>query len=725
MANQLKIIIDALWKGKGDARAARNELKGLGEATHAADIRMAAAGQRSTLLSNKMGELGRAVAQGKMTVAEASDEYSRFEGSLADVGQGAEQSGVSMRSLATGIGAVTAVAGTAYLAAKELYDQIGRGAELELAESRLEGLAGSIGTTADALLGKFAQATGNMLSNAEMVASASQIISTGLADNEKDVVRLATVVSELGLDMGQVILTFANNSKMRLDSLGLSVTDVDARTKELVATGMTMDQAFDTAVLELLEKRVETVGSAAGSTRGQVLRLESAWADLRDEVSKSIAEEADLEELTEDVRALTAAVTGAIGPTADFIRWLDRIGKWTPSGAIVEFGRWFIGNIDEWNRALTESDAERRLRLTAQEAATADDNMLRYSETLVKAAAATEQFTTSTEEVWNAEARGRRETRAYAETMAFYAGQTEASTTSTADTAEELIRSRHAAEDTGRALLSASEHVFLWSEAGREAIETGEYWMKSNARMQDQLGGAFVKSLGMAEDEATNFIQVMLDQAAASGANTDALAILASATGNYTDEQIEAAINTAAMTEKAKQLGQAVADGRISAEDALEAFRNFQDQLNQPYEVEVKDNADEAERRLERVKRVADDVAGDRYIRFHIQTIGGIPQTSGPGSSGIPIGAGNEPEYAMGTDGIQRVPGPTGRPFPVILHGGEDFWVGQRGQQAPGGGGDIYQYNTSIVLDGRQSDLPGKDKAEPFLRAARSVGMPV
>jgi len=44
---------------------------------------------------------------------------------------------------------------------------------------------------------------------------------------------------------------------------------------------------------------------------------------------------------------------------------------------------------------------------------------------------------------------------------------------------------------------------------------------------------------------------------------------------------------------------------------------------------------------------------------------------------------------------------------------------------AAGGSGDT-NYYISLVVDGRRSDLPaGKDDAEPFLAAARRLGVPV
>ena len=99
-----------------------------------------------------------------------------------------------------------------------------------------------------------------MISDAELMASASGIVSLKLADNEEQVVRLATVVGTLGWDMQQVILTFANLSTMRLDALGLSVDEVKQKQKELMDQGMSTAAAFKEAVIQAGEARLDVGG---------------------------------------------------------------------------------------------------------------------------------------------------------------------------------------------------------------------------------------------------------------------------------------------------------------------------------------------------------------------------------------------------------------------------------------------------------------------------------
>jgi hypothetical protein len=121
----------------------------------------------------------------------------------------------------------------------------------------------------DALLGKLREATKGMISDAELMASASGIVSLRLADNEEQVVRLATVVGTLGWDMQQVILTFANLSTMRLDALGLSVDEVKAKQKELMEQGMSTAAAFKEAVIQAGEARLDVGGVSDAERRSK------------------------------------------------------------------------------------------------------------------------------------------------------------------------------------------------------------------------------------------------------------------------------------------------------------------------------------------------------------------------------------------------------------------------------------------------------------------------
>lgn len=214
---------------------------------------------------------------------------------------------------------------------KAAYDTLKRGAELEAARGRFDNLTKTINTTGDALLGKLREATKGMVSDAGLIAGASDIISLGLAKNEGDTVRLATAVSTLGLDMQQVILTFANNSKARLDSLGLSVEGVTRKAAELQAQGFTGD-AFDEAVLIGLEEKMTLLGDASQTTAGKIAVMEASIANLKDQGSVLVSTAlepavAAAAGMAENTNKIVQAVQSSKSPLGDMLFALNEVNK--------------------------------------------------------------------------------------------------------------------------------------------------------------------------------------------------------------------------------------------------------------------------------------------------------------------------------------------------------------------------------------------------------------
>lgn len=201
-------------------------------------------------------------------------------GKAADTaGDDAKKSGLKWTELKSGLD--LAIGGFRQVAevAQAAYQGLREGADLNLAAAQFDNLTASIGTTSDALINELERATNGMQSRAELIAGATDIINLGLANTQEETVRLATAVSTLGLDMQQVILTFANNSEARLDALGLSVEGVTEKVAELEAQGFQGD-AFDEAVLIGLEEKMRLLGDASETTAGQLQMLEADWANL-------------------------------------------------------------------------------------------------------------------------------------------------------------------------------------------------------------------------------------------------------------------------------------------------------------------------------------------------------------------------------------------------------------------------------------------------------------
>ena len=243
-------------------------------------------------------------------IDQGSQNVQKFSTSLSGIATKAIAVGVSLGALKAALGGVEAVARAAFAALNE-------GAQLELAQSRFENLAASIGTTADALTTDMGRATQGMMSQAGMVSAASDIISLGLADSGDEVVRLSNLVGQLGWDMQVLTLTMANDSMLRLDALGLSMTDVKERMEDLKAAGVAVDEAFDLAVIEAGEAKLEMLGSAADTTAGQIQQLTTIWTNATDAFKVEFAE---------GVASQLDVITNAAGNAGPAIQ--EGMGQW-------------------------------------------------------------------------------------------------------------------------------------------------------------------------------------------------------------------------------------------------------------------------------------------------------------------------------------------------------------------------------------------------------------
>jgi hypothetical protein len=98
-------------------------------------------------------------------------------------------------------------------------------------------------------------------------------------------------------------------------------------------------------------------------------------------------------------------------------------------------------------------------------------------------------------------------------------------------------------------------------------------------------------------------------------------------------------------------------------------------------------------------------IGKDYIIDIYIKTHGSPPSKStlGAGSAPLPVydldGAGSE--FQHGTGGWMKVPGPTGSPTPITVHGGEMMNVVPAGQS--GGGGGVNWYGDAIFIDSEEA----------------------
>ena len=159
---------------------------------------------------------------------------------------------------------------------KQGYDFAKEGAQIEFQRERFDRLAQSIGTTGDALTQKLLVATKGTLSEMEAMSSASELMGLGLAKNEEQAIRLATVQAGLAQDTNQLVLALSNMTTMRFDQLNMSVDGFNERVKELEASGLSASEAFTEAFIQQGEAQLIRVGNAADSAAGQFMVFEAS-----------------------------------------------------------------------------------------------------------------------------------------------------------------------------------------------------------------------------------------------------------------------------------------------------------------------------------------------------------------------------------------------------------------------------------------------------------------
>jgi len=233
--------------------------------------------------------------EGKITIGDAKRAIGDLSSEMGIGGQKTETFGDKLKGLGSGFMSVmgfAAKAGAAVagfgIAFTKIMEFGKSGAQIELTEMRFGRLAEKIGTTADALRDDLKGATGGLMSDMEMLASATDFMSLGLVKTHDEAVRLTKVAGQLGMNMNQLVLTLTNQTTMRFDALGVAVDGFDEKVEALKATGMSASDAFNEAFLQQAEEQIETVGSVAGTAAGQFMKMEASLKNVGDTVKTAL-----------------------------------------------------------------------------------------------------------------------------------------------------------------------------------------------------------------------------------------------------------------------------------------------------------------------------------------------------------------------------------------------------------------------------------------------------
>jgi hypothetical protein len=210
---------------------------------------------------------------------------------------------VAAGSAARGLGGFTAalgVAGLATLAAQAAASGVElAGVATQLRRVNLAALemAGSQ-EKLNELMDAYMRVTGGMATRGQALADLSRLQAVGFADTAEELERFltaargASIATGQNIDyiIGQLQLTIANMSTMRLDQLGLGVSEIKDRVDALRASnrGMTQEAAYQEAVLGALIDKYGGLVNASDSAATGVERLRRIFAQMREDAAGNV-----------------------------------------------------------------------------------------------------------------------------------------------------------------------------------------------------------------------------------------------------------------------------------------------------------------------------------------------------------------------------------------------------------------------------------------------------
>ena len=222
----------------------------------------------------------------------ASDDLKKLNNELGKTDDAAKKTEKGFGGFGKGLNAVKAVAG-AFVVREglRLINQLGEmGAQAERVENSFIAVSGSAEDAERNLLA-LKEATRGAVDDAALMEGATSVLALGLADTSDELATITRNVAALGAKFGGTMQIFqlmmSNKSLMRIDSFGLGVEEVTKRIDELVEAGANADDAFDTAVLELMTQKYEELGGAMDDNLLKIEQGEAAWKNMTTAIGKS------------------------------------------------------------------------------------------------------------------------------------------------------------------------------------------------------------------------------------------------------------------------------------------------------------------------------------------------------------------------------------------------------------------------------------------------------
>ncbi len=540
---------------------------------------------------------------------------------------------------------------------KMAVEMVKLGAAVERQGNALDNMARSFGTTGDAIVAAIQEASGYTIDSMTAMQAANRAMMLDVAKAPDEFERLTEVATRLGrvmgLDATQSINDFVTaagrQSIMIADNLGLTIKVGDANAAYAEELGKTVDeltkaeqkQAFLNAMLDAGEEKLGTLGPQTLDTATSIEMLQAAAEDAKTGLAEMAAQALvaliNVEKLSETIRGMpsraeaAAAVEGIGTSITEQLDAFDRfqhimdVSATSMSDNATEAARWALAGRDVTASTVEATTAIQSWTGILQMSLPPTEQAAAMWERMNLAISGTTDRSVEIQEYVTAVNMKMHEQAEAAEAAAMgFDGLLPPSVAYTDQLEEMAIKEEEAAIEAQK----------LTEEADILAAMAGD---------------TFVAAAGDAIDETDTWAIALFEAADAAGADANELALLAGGLGIYTDEQIQAALATVALTTTIDQLGTAIANGTMTTAEAIFELRKQIDLMQ--FSIGITDrntstterasgatrentearrkNAEKAreQARAERELERALAKTGDHFVEFIMQAEGGIDAT--------------------------------------------------------------------------------------------------
>lgn len=170
------------------------------------------------------------------------------------------------------------------------------GAQSLMARDRLVAFAGG-SANATAMMQSLIDASDGTIDRLTATEKAARLLQMGIVDTTQEMGMAGAIVGKLGDQtlslerrMQDFTLMMANQSKLRLDTFGLSMQRVTTRQKELEAQGYSTQDAFKKAVYEEAEGALGKLGDTSDSAATKLGRVEASAKNVKTAAGEMVVE---------------------------------------------------------------------------------------------------------------------------------------------------------------------------------------------------------------------------------------------------------------------------------------------------------------------------------------------------------------------------------------------------------------------------------------------------